>query len=673
MKKKTAPRRASKASNRFPDLTITLPLQFSPRRNRILFAACALIAIGLGLLYVLPMKNIIGTPGFTLDDSWIHLNFARNLADYGSFSYFQDKMVTSGSTSPLYTFMLAILWKFFHDEFLISYALGIFFYALSAVFFYRLSLHFFEREHWLAAGATVAFLLVGKINSVAVSGMETTLFIFLLLTTTFYYLKNKQVFFAISAGLLLWSRPDGIILFIAIAAHLLYHLKVLKRSASEQKKLQPFNIKSLFTPGIIFFILAASYFTFHLALSGSFFPNTVAAKAKYYGGGSHPPYFAAVLQFYTSDILGVFIAFFIPSFVSFLMQLKRRVPSLMMIPVLFVLGMIAAYWIELPYLYQDGRYLIPTIPFFMITCVWGVREFFRGVMVFLGLPLLRAVGNALTIVILLLAVVLGISKWNAKRKEYYDSCRYIHDRQVTTAHWIEKNTPQSSVIVTHDIGAIAFYSRRRIVDMVGLVSPEMIPNIGDLKKLLAYMKAQRVTHVATLRNWFEVVNQNPIYSTNERTPEIMEVFLFNPAITHIMPQIASSMNSQAAQLLQMDRYRDAMQLLQQSYQLDPQSVRTLSLIGIGYTAIGDTNNAEKAFENALSLQGNYVQAMVPLARIKVQRKQYAGAIGILQLVQQINPTYAPAMETMQFVLMQKRKDSLAALGLTTTRVQIPIN
>ena len=51
--------------------------------------------------------RVNGAAGFPLDDPWIHLQFAKNLHEYGSYSYYRNQTVTSGSTSPLYTLLLA--------------------------------------------------------------------------------------------------------------------------------------------------------------------------------------------------------------------------------------------------------------------------------------------------------------------------------------------------------------------------------------------------------------------------------------------------------------------------------------------------------------------------------------------------------------------------------------
>src|SRR5262249_60894756 len=73
-------------------------------------AACVGMAFALGLgLFWMRQWQIAGTPGlssFPLDDSWIHLQFARNLAEGRGFVYNTGTPV-AGSTAPLWTLTLA--------------------------------------------------------------------------------------------------------------------------------------------------------------------------------------------------------------------------------------------------------------------------------------------------------------------------------------------------------------------------------------------------------------------------------------------------------------------------------------------------------------------------------------------------------------------------------------
>jgi len=77
-------------------------------RYLILIPVLLSIAAAVYLIYSAYKTN--GFFGFPLDDPWIHLTFAKNLIEYRSFSYFKNELVTSGSTSPIYTLLLSLFY-----------------------------------------------------------------------------------------------------------------------------------------------------------------------------------------------------------------------------------------------------------------------------------------------------------------------------------------------------------------------------------------------------------------------------------------------------------------------------------------------------------------------------------------------------------------------------------
>src|SRR5439155_461282 len=58
-------------------------------------------------LFVAREWQVAGAPGFPLDDSWIHLHFARNLAAGAGFAY-NPGIPVAGSTAPLWTVLLGV-------------------------------------------------------------------------------------------------------------------------------------------------------------------------------------------------------------------------------------------------------------------------------------------------------------------------------------------------------------------------------------------------------------------------------------------------------------------------------------------------------------------------------------------------------------------------------------
>src|SRR6266508_6031724 len=69
----------------------------------VVIAFAALIAV----LFYLISSELIFRIGFPLDDSWIHLTYARNLAEHGEWA-FQLGERSAGSTAPLWTGLLSI-------------------------------------------------------------------------------------------------------------------------------------------------------------------------------------------------------------------------------------------------------------------------------------------------------------------------------------------------------------------------------------------------------------------------------------------------------------------------------------------------------------------------------------------------------------------------------------
>src|SRR5574339_943434 len=65
------------------------------------------IAALLATLFFLAVSHLIYAIGFPLDDSWIHLTYARNLAEHGEWA-FRLGQHSAGSTSPLWTALLSI-------------------------------------------------------------------------------------------------------------------------------------------------------------------------------------------------------------------------------------------------------------------------------------------------------------------------------------------------------------------------------------------------------------------------------------------------------------------------------------------------------------------------------------------------------------------------------------
>jgi len=76
----------------------------------ILFVAASIVTTISCVFYFVTMLGL-GNPGFTLDDSWIHLQFARTIFEGTPWEY-SPGYPSTGSTSPLWSLLLSPIFLF---------------------------------------------------------------------------------------------------------------------------------------------------------------------------------------------------------------------------------------------------------------------------------------------------------------------------------------------------------------------------------------------------------------------------------------------------------------------------------------------------------------------------------------------------------------------------------
>jgi hypothetical protein len=602
---------------------------------------CAILFAG-AISAVLTLWNsdiVNGSLGFTLDDPWIHLQFARNLHEYGSFSYYKNEMSTSGSTSPLYTVLLSIGMFFTGEEMLLSYTLGVLFHLLGAILFFRFASLLFPNDPWLAVAGSFLFVFEPRLQWVSLSGMETTLCVTLLLATMFFYRDRRFALAAVSGGFLLWTRPEAVILFGALLADFLYHARVAVHRLPDGPVKGALRPRTLISPALILGGLAMAYVAFNFVLSGTIFPNTLAAKLRYYASGGEG-FLLKVLTFAGGEHLAVFVILILAGLVSIIGNVLKRKYEPLLGGFLWCVGLVTAYSIYLPYLFSRGRYLMPIIPFVLLIGLRGLNMlshlFEEKAKMGVG-----RVKVAKVLVLVMVCVQFGFASWKTS-VAYAGDCRYISDRQVRTALWIRDHLPEDAVIATHDIGAIGYYSRRRVLDMVGLVSPEMIHQIGDLTKLREQLILRGATHVAVLRSWFEIDNQQPLFKTDERYPEVMEVFAFDRRQIHFVPGAVQQMRNNSWNLMRTGSFAQAEALMRDAIRADPLSSRSRHAMGMLFLMVGRLQQSENEIRLAGMLNPFSPEIRLAVADIAVKKGSPQDAISVLENLVLEKPDYAPA-------------------------------
>jgi arabinofuranosyltransferase len=97
----------------------------------------------------------------------------------------------------------------------------------------------------------------------------------------------------------------------------------------------------------------------------------------------------------------------------------------------------------------------------------------------------------------------------------------INEMQVATGKWIDQNLPKDALIATNDIGAIAYFSDRRVIDTVGLISPQVLDDIrrGVSKDdaVYALFEKERPDYAVLFPSWYpELVKRRPLFEMIHR-------------------------------------------------------------------------------------------------------------------------------------------------------------
>jgi hypothetical protein len=64
---------------------------------------------------------------------------------------------------------------------------------------------------------------------------------------------------------------------------------------------------------------------------------------------------------------------------------------------------------------------------------------------------------------------------------------YIETEMVSVAKWVAANLPSDALVAAHDIGALGYFDHHQLIDLAGLVTPEVIPFLRDEAQLALYL------------------------------------------------------------------------------------------------------------------------------------------------------------------------------------------
>jgi len=456
--------------------------------------------------------------GYTTDDTFIHLRYAQNILDRGEFS-FNPGEPTYGATSPLWIFVLTAFLKLGLAPLTAAWLAG----ALAGLAVLLLADAIIERLTFPAIWkGTVLFLIAVDAWFLrwTYSGMETSLATFLLLLLLWPLVSGRGVAWGLkrepmwvrylawgtAAGLLGLVRPE-MLLVAPLALPWLLWFEYFRAGAtgggSSRHRARPHA--PLLAAVLGWLAAVGPWFVYARLAFGRFLPETVAAKSA--NVTVEPLALLANLGRSLQQLAATQGFLYVAAVAVALIVLLRhardeegampvgRPPryhddreetepelhgagpwsvwgpiALIGIVGTWAIALLAGY--ALKQVWIISRYLAPLAPVILLALTvmgeWLIMD------ASLGTAARRHARHALRAGVVL-TVVLNV--W-LLAGEVVPHARHLRtgleECYLDLGDWLRENTEPGTVVAALDIGAVGWASERHILDLMGLVSPEML-------------------------------------------------------------------------------------------------------------------------------------------------------------------------------------------------------
>ncbi len=406
----------------------------------------------------------------TIDDAYITFRYSQNLLQGEGLVYNPGERVL-GTTTPAYALLLSacgLLLGGGNANFpLIALVISALADALTCFMLPRLGSILGHR------GAGRAAALVWAIApwsvTFAIGGMETSVLVALATATFYLHLIDRPVAAAFCCALAMLTRPDALLFVgpVAIARAIQY---LRARSGLEQAV--PLGWSELLAIAVPLGAWAVPSFAYY----GSPLPHSVLAKATAYRLAAHEG-LGRLLQHYATPFLGhellgtawiriglvLFMVLFLLGAVTALRVDARGWPLLLYPWLYFVVFAVAN-----PLLFR--WYLTPPLPMYMLGIFLGAARLSADLKSRIPLLLLSA-----------FAVVSTAAGWTIRPdhgparpapRMAYIRLELLYQQ---AAELVADDLGPGQVVASADIGALGYYTQAPILDLLGLISPQVQP------------------------------------------------------------------------------------------------------------------------------------------------------------------------------------------------------
>lgn len=471
-------------------------------------------------VYIVSFLVIAGFPhplsGFPLDDSWIHQVVARNLAHSGNLG-FVPNTESSGSSSLLWSFILAANWKFFSAIGPVLYSAILNICFLIAIGCGLLAM---ARQDGLSPSACWFWALTPALNGnfiwLGVIGMEHILFVALSVVGIYLWFRpgpHSAIWSSLCIGALCLTRPEGFALAILI----------LLASLWAQRTRKEISILSATVAAAILASLTANKITSHAWL-----PTTYEGRKFLYFGSDHIPFKDriefpyllirnllqpwAIIQTHPLYIFNALIAALMAAGIWKLAS-ERRVRILFLL--LWNFALVFIYSLMLPTRSHGGRYqplfLALTFPLMFLGLQFATAQMAQRLKASQFRPTTQ---NAL---ILATCIICGFFSLKGWRKITHEGIALIDMTHGEMGNFLVKTLPPQSTVASFDIGRIGYIYGGNLVDLGGLTDSSFLPYMRQ-HRVFSYLKDRGIDYLVwpTDQNGESSVPQILAFSSEEK-------------------------------------------------------------------------------------------------------------------------------------------------------------